>query len=110
MRRTPRGHVAGLMIVVAIALVTLSYGFFTRLSVDWSGRRAAQERQQALWLARSAVTSGVTGREVVKTALGDATVTVTKAGARVVATAELPRGGRAEVTSGPGEWTERFDR
>jgi type II secretory pathway component PulK len=110
MKRTPRGHVAGLVLVVAAALVTLSYAFSTRLSVDWNGRSAGQARQQALWLARSAVTSGVAGRQVVKTAFGDATVTVKKAGARVVATAELPRGGRAAVTSGPGEWTERFDR
>lgn len=106
----PRGNVAALMLVVAVALVTLSWAFFARLSVDWSGRRAGLERQQALWLARSAVTAGVAGRQVVKTALGEATVTVTKAGARVVATAELPRGARAEVTSGPGEWVERFSR
>lgn len=109
-RTAPRGHVAWLMLAVVLALLTLSFGFYTRLSADWNARRGGHERQQALWLARSAVTAGVTGRQVVKTPAGDVTVTVTKAGPRVVATAQLAHGGRAEVTSAPREWSERFDR
>ena len=104
----PRGHaLLVLMMILAVSLCGVGI-IATRLSVDTQARRSNAVRFQSLWLARSALTSGTTGAQIVATQWGPARVRIeTKKGA-TVAVAEVA-GSRAEVTRGPsGAWQESF--
>jgi hypothetical protein len=93
-----------LMVVVAvIAGGTILIGSRTRAEIS----RYQQDdlRLQALWLARSALDTGLRGTSTVSTALGSATVTVSGADPATRVVVELA-GARAEVTTRP--YAERF--
>jgi type II secretory pathway pseudopilin PulG len=93
--------------MVIIAIVAISGAIFAvRLSQDIQNRRPDQLRTQTLWLARSAILSGVSGVKTVDTPLGPARVVVRPEGAGSVAEVELG-GARAVVRTEP--WTERYD-
>jgi nicotinic acid phosphoribosyltransferase len=98
-----------LVMMVTVALLALGVVFAMRLQVDASGTRAQQERLAALWLGRSALTSGVTGTSTVKLPLGAAVVQVSTKGDSKVAVVTM-NGSRATVTSARGAWEERFER
>lgn len=110
----PRGHGLLLLFGVIAAALAAFMVMASRLSATHASHRLDVTRTQALWLARSAATQRALGARTMDTALGPATVRVTRAGARLTAEAEL-RGGRAVVTAmAEGErltdWTERFER
>ncbi|MFT5680310.1 MAG: hypothetical protein ACI8RZ_001216 [Myxococcota bacterium] len=96
-----RGHVLALMLVFIAAISASIATFTSRVTLDLAARRADDTRVQALWLARSALETGQTGRQTVPTGLGEATVLVRGD----VATVTL-LDATATVTAAP--WTERF--
>lgn len=107
--RARSGTTTLLMMFVILSLLALGVVFAMRLQVQATGTRAQQERLASLWLARSAITSGVTGTSTVKLAVGVAVVTVSTTGDRREAVVSLNKS-QATVTSAQGSWTERFDR
>lgn len=104
-----KGSTLLLMTVVILALLALGSVFFMRLQVDTEQTRAQQERLAALWLGRSALTSGVTGTSTVMLSVGTAVVQVSGKGDSRVATVTL-NDSQATVTSGRSSWEERFER
>lgn len=97
-----RGY-ALLVLLLLLAAATASWAIFmTRSSLHWNGRAGDDTRIQALWLARSALDAGRTGRFDVATPQGPAHVEVQG----TTATAELA-GGRATVRRDP--WEERYE-
>lgn len=107
--RRARGSTLLLMMMVIVSLLALGVVFAMRLQVETAGTRAQQERLAALWLGRSALTSGMSGTSTVKVSLGAAVVQVSAKGGTREAIVTL-NGSRATVTSTSGSWTERFDR
>jgi hypothetical protein len=110
----PRGHGLLLLFGVIAAALAAFMVMASRLSQSHASHRLDLARTQALWLARSAATHPTPGARTVDTALGPATVRVTRTGPTVTADAEL-RGGRAVVTATAEgqrltDWTERFER
>ena len=106
-----RGH--ALMLLLTF-LTVASIGFAvmaSRVGAKISTHRPGEVRLQTLWLARSAVTAGITGKNEVSTAYGVAEVKVEKSkDATVLATVQLAEGS-AEVSRGPsGGWLERYDQ
>ena len=100
-----RAYVMPLMMVFLAALAALGTVFTNRLSVDLLARRDGEVRAQALWLARSALDAGVSGRHAVTTPLGDAVVVVQGSpGHREVRV--VLGGAEASITEHP--HTERF--
>ncbi|MFH1467956.1 MAG: hypothetical protein ABIO70_26455 [Pseudomonadota bacterium] len=96
-----RGHTL-LLIMVVLGLAAAAAGvFLTRLSAQQTGWRREEVRVQALWLARSALTTGIAGRREVATPLGPALVNVAPDGGSVEVRLQ---GGRAVVTREP--WNE----
>ena len=96
-----RGHVLLLTLLVLIAAGISAVLFAGQVAVRIEDRQPDAIRNQALWLARSALDAGVTGTRTVSTDAGTATV---RASATKV-TVEL-EGGVAVVTTDP--WTERY--
>lgn len=107
--RPARGSTTLLLMMVIVSLLALGAVFAMRLQVEQAGTRAQQERLAALWLGRSALTSGMSGTSTVKLSLGAAVVTVSAKDGTREAVVTL-NGHRATVTSVKGSWTERFDR
>ncbi len=107
--RPARGSTILLLLMVIVSLLALGVVFAMRLQVDTAGTRAQQERLAALWLGRSALTSGVTGTSMVELSLGAAVVEVSARAGTREAVVTL-NGNRATITSTPGAWTERYDR
>ncbi len=107
--RRARGSTTLLLMMVIVSLLALGVVFAMRLQVETAGTRAQQERLAALWLGRSALTSGMSGTSTVKVSLGAAVVTVSAKNGTREAVVTL-NGHRAAVTSAQGTWTERFDR
>lgn len=102
-----RGSTTLLVSMVLLSLLALGGLFAMRLEVHRAGTRAQQARLAALWLARSALTAGVTGTSTVKVAQGEAVVQVAaKSGGREAIV--TLRGGRATVTATKDGWTERY--
>lgn len=100
-----RGHVLLLMMIVLAAMLAAGVVFTSRLSVRVEDRDAADVRVQALWLARTALETGVGGARQVQTASGPAEVRVEGSGARAYAEVDL-QGAHAVVGGVPR--TERF--
>lgn len=103
-----RGSTILLMTMVMLSLLALGVVFAMRLQVDTTGSRAEQERLAALWLARSALTSGTSGTSTVKLPLGAAMVQVSAKGPARTAIVTL-NGNRATVVNEGASWVERFD-
>lgn len=100
-----RGHVL-LLLMVALSASLVSLAVFSdRLNLDIEARASTDLRTQALWLARSAVSAGVSGVHEVETSAGVAVVRVERLGAGVSARVTLG-GASAIVTTSPAE--ERY--
>lgn len=96
-----RGHILALMLAFLAAISASIITFTGRVSVDLAARQHAGVRSQALWLARSAIETGQSGRQTVTTPQGEASVVLQGGTATVTL-----RGATATVTAAP--WTERF--
>lgn len=114
-RQRPRGNIALAMSII-LALVSVCFVFYGRLSVPSTGSKHERGRLAMLWLARSALTAGVTGKTKVPSEFGEVVVRVEVHGSSHQAIAESAQG-RATVSAqqaphhGPfSEWTERFER
>ncbi len=71
-----RGHVL-LLLMVLLGALALSGLMFTQAVIHRIDDREAEEvRLQAIWLARSALETGVTGSRSVTTPIGEASVRV----------------------------------
>lgn len=109
-----RGHALLLVMMIMAAAGAAAIVMASRISIDILGRRPAAARLQALWLARSAILSGASGRHDVVTASGRATVRAERQGNRLRAIAEL-QNGRAEVSAVAGaggleRWEEKYEQ
>ncbi|HVE86027.1 MAG TPA: hypothetical protein VND93_24390 [Myxococcales bacterium] len=102
-----------LVMTILAAAAAASIVMASRLSIDIAGRRPDAARLQALWLARSAILSGLSGSQQVLTHSGEATVHTERREGQVKAVVVL-EGGKAEVSAVPGaggyqRWEERYD-
>jgi hypothetical protein len=101
--KTPRGYVLLLMMGALASICALGLVVAQRSMLEISDRRASGERDQALWLARSAAAQGKAGNWSVPLSLGPArahvTVQLSAAGLerRAAAVASMPAGGLAQV-------------
>ncbi len=71
-----RGHVLGLILMVMLAFGAAGLVVHARLMLGVQQREADEVRLQAIWLARSAALAGTSGRTIVDTVHGPATVVV----------------------------------
>lgn len=99
-----RGHALLLVLAVLATLGAAGTVFFTRLSVDVNERRAERVRTQAFWLARSAITAGISGTRAVETPEGPARVRVRRQGDAVSAEVQL-EGAEATLSTEPAGWS-----
>ena len=104
MRR--RGHTLLLVMLVLAAFGTLGLSLASRQSIGIQGRRPDGARRQALWLARSALQSGVRGDRRLGTQFGRGEVTVASRGAERVATATVGGFTATVRTDAAGGWSE----
>ncbi len=100
-----RGHTLLLVMAVIAALLAGATVVYGKLSGQAQQRPARELRVQALWLARSALSAGVTGSREVWTPHGLARVRVERQGSVVSAQVELG-GARASLRSDP--YQERY--
>ncbi len=103
--RGRRGQALQFLVVVLAMLLVSGVLISRRASIDHLDRDAARVRTQALWLARSALDTGVSGSRDVETPVGTAHVEVTGAGAGRTVTVTL-RGTVADVQEMP--YRERY--
>lgn len=89
------------MLLLIASLAISGAVLTTRANDDIRSRHADDVRLESLWLARSALTAGVTGSTSVETPVGTASVTVSGGTAVVVLEG-------ATATVGGQEWRERF--
>jgi len=101
-----RGHSLILILVVIAMGAAASAVFFSRLSLEQHRWQPDQVRTQALWLARSALDTGVTGQRQVSTSLGEATVDVGRNGPAITVTVTLER---AQATVQKSPYVERYE-
>lgn len=115
MTRQPRGNIALAMSII-LALVSVCFVFYERMSVPSTGSKHERARLAMLWLARSALTAGVTGKTKIPSEFGEIAVQVEVHGSAHTAVAESSQG-RATVSAEQAPhhgaftgWTERFER
>ena len=107
---TNRGHVL-LLLMTFLTVGTIGFAVMaSSLNQRISTRHSAEVRLQTLWLARSALSAGVTGKKEVSTPYGLAQVQVEKSkDGKLVAHATLV-GAVAEISRTPSDaWLERYD-
>ncbi len=97
-----RGHTLLLIMLVLAMSAAAGSVYFTRISIDQAAAEREQVRVQALWLARSALEVGVSGRREVLTPVGTAVVRPGIQGGAPTVEVELS-GGRATVGGEPHE-------
>jgi hypothetical protein len=103
-----RGHALLLVLVLSAATLTAFAIFAARLTQRTERRRAEAVRVQALWLARSALSSGAAGSREVDTPAGRMTVTVSHQGGKTEANVTALHA--EALVSREGEtWLERYD-
>jgi len=119
LRQADRGHVLTLLMLAVVVLVGLATLLGNRFAAAAADRRESDRRNQALWLARSAVSLAQPGERTVEAAGATARVSVkvaqVPAGKHVEAEAVLGiHTARVDATLGPDgnpvAWTETASR
>ncbi len=109
-RRRHSGFALALTLCLFALISCVSLIAWARLHEQRIARPLSEHRTQALWLARSAAAAGRPLQREVRVGGETATVAVRIANGRIIANAQLARGGIAEVTVTPGQpWQERWD-
>ncbi len=103
--RARRGYALLLVVSVLSAMVISGAVMVARASGELHQREADNVRRQALWLARSALSAGLSGARAVETPEGPARVTVRRSGAATEVVVHL-EGHVATVVSAP--YAERY--
>jgi hypothetical protein len=107
--RRPSGFALALILAVLGILSCVSLIAWARLHEQRIARPLAEHRTQALWLARSAATTGRPLRREVPLGNVTATLVVRLADGKTTAEVRVARWGTAQVTVAPGQpWEERW--